>query len=88
MKTLCLIYLLLLSYLPHIVSQQIDLEADFKKLDDAILKKDSYINKKQQENYYPLIVFGHKCLTLISYRRFKLRDCPAISYIRLLTYFQ
>ena len=49
MKTLCLIYLLLLSYLPHIVSQQIDLEADFKKLDDAILKKDSYINKKQQE---------------------------------------
>lgn len=49
MKTFCLIYLLLLSHLPPIVAQQIDLEADFKKLDDAILKKDSYINKQQQE---------------------------------------
>ncbi len=49
MKTFCFICSLLLLHLPHIVAQKVDLEADFKKLDDAIQRKDLYINKQQQE---------------------------------------
>lgn len=49
MKTFYLIFLLLSHLPPIVVAQKVDLEADFNKLDNAILKKDSYINKQQQE---------------------------------------